>query len=473
MTTSLKSINPLQHPYHFYRSEMPNSPLREPPIAKSTYESIFEPFRNKFLSEIGYKPKYSLEEFKKNPKYEDLINTWFDLSWQGDRIGDDLATMLREMPGSQGRKQFEKVLEGEIDKIQNPHPALVALSSNMKNIPELFDLDKVKRGADILSDIPAFSHYMSTLSQLVISTNFSSGSRIVAASGKLFDVKRSITRMLESTKYILGDLTSPDLFQADSESLKDAYRVRLMHALIRKNAMKSDNKDIYDFENIGNPIDMLLTLQGGYSFAIFPLIMDVALGRKSNPVEFECINEVGRIVSYLNGAEYESLPKSLEEFTMCYDAILSTFDGVGEYSEAMNEALFYGFPEALSEGQDSYLTKKVINIFGDIMSSFMLWSFGTTVCEASGGIRTGFKIKLMTGIFPLFKYSRIVYDFINTKLYGYSSRSEKRRIFNRSLYTDLAKNFIMKSFNQAPSLKFDAHDKSSEKDLISPLKNSK
>lgn len=450
------------HPYHFYRDENPDLPIRETPPINDHYQSIFEHLRNKFLPVLGYTPKRNLKEFE---AYKARIAQWNDIAWQGDRIGDNLAKMFRELPPGQGRKQFEQVLENGIDSIKNPHPALIELAEHIDNIPKLFDMNKVKRGSEILAAVPYFSYYMAMLSQLGVGSNFGPIGRMVGASGRFFNIKKSASRLLETFKYVMGDMIAEDAFQAGSESLKDAYRVKLMHALVRNHAMQNEDKEIYDFENRGNPINMRESMGGAFVFGIMPLAMDLTLGSDHKATDLECIAEIGNIVAYINGTDYEFLPKSIDEHALFYDYMLATYEGLGPYATQLNQAIFIDVPKAIAQGQSSNLASKIIDFASVILSSLMIWSHGNKLCVEAGGIHTGLKAQLGTLIFPAYKYTRIVYDFLNRNIPGYQSRLAKRRAFNRKLYSDTMVNFMMKSLEQDLSMKFDGHDDSTAEDM--------
>lgn len=448
--------------YHFYRDENPDLPIRETPPINNHYQPIFEHLRQRFLPALGYTPKKSLKDFE---PYKHRTDQWDDLAWQGDRIGDNLANMFKELPPGKGRKQFELVLENGIESIKDPHPALVELAEHIDSIPKLFDMNKVKRGSDILAAVPFFSYYMAMISQLGIGSNFGPIGRMVGASGRFFNIQKSASRLLETFKYVMGDMIAEDAFQAGSESIKDAYRVKLMHALVRNHAMKNEDKEIYDFENRGNPINMRESMGGAFVFGIMPLAMDLTLGSKHKATDLECIAEIGNIVAYINGTDYEFLPKSIDEHALFYDYMIGTYEGLGPYAKQLNEAIFIGVPEAISQGQSSNFASKIVDLISFLPSSLMIWSHGNKLCTEAGGIKVGLGAQIGTLVFPIFKYSRIVYDFINTNLPGYQKRLIKRRAFNRNFYNKTAIEFIMKSLDQDLAMKYDGHDDSTAEDM--------
>jgi len=459
--SSIKSESSI-HPYHFYREENPDLPLRESPPINNHYQPIFSNIRKHMLTPMGYKIKESLEEFK---PHSNRIAQWNDIIWQGDMLGDKLARMFKDLKPGQGRKLFEQVLEEGIESIKDPHPALVELSEHMNSIPKLFDMNKVKRGSEILSDTSLFSYYLAMFSQLGIGSNFGPVGRMVGASGRFFNVRKSVNRLVETIKYVVADMNSEDLFQAGSESLKDAYRVKLMHGLVRAHAMNSDDKEVYDFENRGNPINMRDSMGGAFVFGITPLAMDNALGGNRKAVEFECIAEIGNIIAYINGTDYELLPKSLDEHALFYDWMFGTYEGLGPYAEKLNQATYIDTPKAIEEGQNSWFAKQAVNLAGTILSSLMIWSYGKDLCEKAGGIDTSFKAQIGTIVFPIYKYGRKIFDALDSFLPGSEGRKLKRRAFHKKFHNEIILDFIMKSLDQSVDLKFDGHDASTDKDM--------
>ena len=258
-----KNINPefANHPFNFYRQQNPEAAMRPAPAICAQYSDLYLEYRRMILKDTGYQLKESAEAFG---AHAELINKWMDAEWEGDLIGDQLALWMRQQPNNQGRKLFEQALERGIDSIEDPAPELVSFFEQVDAVPELFDLEKAQRAADLLADLSPLMHYMANSSLIWVSSSVGPVSRMVGATGRFFDVENSLSRFVETSSYVVGDVSAADVFQRNSHCLKTGVRVRLMHSLIRNQVIKSPEKDIIDFAERGHPMSMHISANGGF-----------------------------------------------------------------------------------------------------------------------------------------------------------------------------------------------------------------
>lgn len=454
------------HPNYFYRSDNPDAPLRSATPVTSHYVDTFEFFRKKFLSATGYEIKKSKEAFS---KYQNLTDIWDDCNWEGDRAADSLANSFREKGGSLGRKQFEKALEEGISSVDSPSEELVDFFKEVDAIPELFDLDKAQRAADHLADLPLFVLYTANLSMAWMSSNLGSVGRMVGATGRFFDVQKSAARFVETAKYVIGDVSSSDVYQRSSESLKDACRVRLMHALIRTHSMKNTNKEIFDFSERGNPMGMKQSIFAGPTFVLYPMFLNKMLGGELTAQQLDDAVELSNLIAYTNGVDHKVLPKTIIEYALFSDATMAMHEGVGPFAKELNQAFYKDFPEFVANNEKNTILKKFYPLLTSFLTGIMQWTYGEKLYSDMPGMPKRSKWGAM--ILPVYKVFRIGYDAVDKILPGYQTRILARRKRHRDFASDGFLKMILKMVNSEKlSMKFDGHDTTKASELSAPSK---
>ena len=457
-----------QHPHNFYRCQSPNAPLRPAPPVSAQYNPIYTGYREMLFASTGYKIKRSAEEFK---PYRARLDRWSDAEWEGDYIGDTLATWMRSTPNNEGRKLFNQALEYGIDSVADAPQIMKDYFQQVDATPQLFDMEKVQKGADILADLSPIMHYLANTSLMWTSTTLGPVSRMVGATGRFLDVANSLSRFVETSSYVVGDVSSADVFQRFSHSLKTGVNVRLMHSLIRNQVIKSDDLDVFDFEQRGHPISMRVGANGGMMFSLYCIWFSASLGRQYSREDYEHCAELARCISYINGIDYEWLPKDFDECCLYIDHSLAMCEGQTEFTEGLNNAFYSGIPQLLADRQSSSIMKKLMLLTTPISQGFLLginqWSYGDAIFEDMPGMpKRAFWPKY---VFMAIKFIRPKILSLDKMIPGYAERVIKRRIKHREFtskkFVPLVAKLMKRADSQEVKMTYDSHDHSTEKDL--------
>ena len=451
----MNDLSRIQHPYMFYRKDNLNAPMRPLSPSSSNPWLYYQEYKENMFRNLGFESKKHIHDFD---QYRHVLDKIDDAEWEGDKVMDDVVAKFKELSGGKGRKIFEKILEDGIESVDNPPQAFVELAKQIDELPNLFDMDKVHRAVDKLATMPLITFYIGNLATLMTAANLGIASRALAATGRFTDPKRVLNRLVESFAYLHGNLMEDRAFERESDSLKNGVRIRLMHALVRAKLMASDDKGVNDFENRGNPISMRTAAMGSVGFVMNFMFVDTLIGGKASPGDYEDIAELGRVVSYVNGADEKLLAKSIWEQCLYMDYYLSSSEGPTEYTAHLNQATFSGLTKILSEGQDTEVKRKVLHWFiKSFVAGIILGVFGKQFYQEMPNMPKLNVLAYM--VMPTIKYSRIVYDFFNRVIPGYDGRIKSRMKFNREFTKEGFPEFISKLTNRdKEKVTYQGHD---------------
>jgi len=459
-----------QHPYNFYRSQSPDRPLRPAPAISCEYNPIYTGYREMLFASTGYQIKRSAKEFE---AYKLLLDKWSDGEWEGDYTSDALATWMRSTPNNEGRALFNKALEYGIESVDNPPTIMKDFFAQVDATPELFDMAKVQKGADVLADLSPIMHYLANTSLMWTSTTLGPVSRMVGATGRFLDVANSLSRFVETSSYVVGDVSSADVFQRFSHSLKTGVNVRLMHSLIRNQVIKSTDEDLINFADRGHPMSMRVGANGGMMFSLYCVWYSASLGRKYSREDYENCAELARCISYINGVDYHWLPKDYDECCLYIDHSLAMCEGQTPYTEGLNKAFYSGIPQLLAERQASPILAKLMTWTTPLTQDFLLginqWSYGEAIFNDMPGMPK--RAAWPKYLFNLITFIRPKILKLDQLIPGYETRVIKRRVkhreFTNKKFVSLVAKLMKRSDSNEVKMSYDAHDHSSEKDLKS------
>ena len=471
---SRASFCPPAHPHDFARRHRPEAPLRPAPDSISNYTPLFEFYRHKMFSTTDYRPKLSAEAFA--PQAE-LLARWNDREWEGDPLADEVVALFHRLPSGQGRRLFEQALEQGIESVDHPPEALSALFNQLAELPERFDMHKVQRGADNLADLSPLVHYLANTSMVWVSTNVGPVSRMVGATGRFFDIKKSLSRFVETTSYVLGDVSAVDAFQTGSQSLKNGTRVRIMHALVRAHAMNSDDLNVTDYARRGNPMSMRNSISGGITFALYPLWFDALLGGKISAQDYDDACELAGCIAYVNGVEYDVLPRGVMEYSLFFDSALAMHEGVTPFTRELNQAFYLGIPELLkvqsSHGWRRQPLRGLLAGLGPLLVGLNQWMYGVVMVRNMEGMPKlcGWSPYL----FEVYARLRPVFDYLDGRWPGQDRRKVRRKLRNRRItavgFNRLLANLLNRQTSVETRIDYRAHDQTQEADLCGPKRS--
>lgn len=459
-----------QHPYNFYRCQTPDKPLRPAPAISSNYNPIYTGYREMLFASTDYKIKRSAAEFK---HYKTLLDKWSDAEWEGDYLGDTLAKWMREQDNNEGRTLFNLALENGINSVANAPQVMKEFFQQVDATPQLFDMSKVQKGADILADLSPIMHYLANTSLMWTSTTLGPVSRMVGATGRFLDVANSLSRFVETSSYVVGDVSSADVFQRHSQSLKTGVNVRLMHSLIRNQVIKSTDEDLINFEHRGHPMSMRVGANGGMMFSLYCIWFSASLGRKYSREDYENCAELARCISYINGIDYHWLPQNYDECCLYIDHSLAMCEGQTPFTKGLNKAFYSGIPQLLAERQSSKVMSKLMAITTPISQDFLLginqWSYGEKIFDNMPGMPK--RATWPKYLFQLITFIRPKILKLDEIIPGYKNRVIKRRVkhreFTNKKFVSLVAKLMKRSDSNEVKMTYDSHDHSTEKDLKS------
>ncbi|KAB2350039.1 DUF2236 domain-containing protein [Actinomadura rudentiformis] len=221
----------------------------------------------------------------------------------GDPLAADVAEMIARMPGSTGRRLFERALQNGIDSLDNPPRELVALFAEVDAVPYWVDPDLLERGARVVCRtgllgltmvMPCASLYGGYLASRANKTLVRTG-----------DLETMAARRLAETASWWVDVTTPGALGRYDAGFKNTLRVRIMHAQVRA-AM--NERDDWDHDAWDAPINQIQLTGTLLLFSLVMLLGSRAIGLRFSPAERAAVVHLWRYVGHLMGVHPDLLP---------------------------------------------------------------------------------------------------------------------------------------------------------------------
>ncbi|HST34873.1 MAG TPA: oxygenase MpaB family protein [Solirubrobacteraceae bacterium] len=254
---------------------------------------------------------------------------------RGDPHADVLVERFRELPGGVGWGMFEHALEHGVDAVTDAPEELRALLEHASGSPSWLDLDLVDAGATSFwrAGLPALAPSL-IYGSLAYGYQYGDLSRPLAATGRL---ERMASRRLgETSRWVLA-VTTPGAMAPGGEGWRASLRVRLVHALVRRHLLDSEE---WDTEAWGVPISasaMMATAIGG--FAIVPQRALTDVGAGTTAADLQSRTALWRWVGYVMGVPPALLPANWREAERLIET-LATFNlGPNDDGPALMRAL--------------------------------------------------------------------------------------------------------------------------------------
>jgi hypothetical protein len=254
---------------------------------------------------------------------------------RGDLQADALVARFRELPGGAGWGMFERALEHGADAVEDAPGELRALLEHASRTPSWLDLDLVDAGATSFwrVGLPALAPSL-IYGSLAFGYQYGDLSRPLAATGRLEQM--APRRLGETSRWVLA-VTTPGAMAPGGEGWRSSLRVRLVHALVRRHLLDSEE---WDVEAWGVPISasaMMATAIGG--FAIVPQRALADVGADATAADLESRTALWRWVGYVMGVPSALLPGNWREAGRLIET-LATFDlGPNDDGPALMRAL--------------------------------------------------------------------------------------------------------------------------------------
>jgi hypothetical protein len=251
-----------------------------------------------------------------------------DAAHVGDPLADAVVAWLHEDPRAH-RRQFEDAVENGLSA--HAPQALAALFAEVERVPAWLDRAQLQRGGQTM--LRHGLDGMTALSGALLGGYLgSAATKPLVGTGAL--VREAAQRLARTTRFVVhvADAGDVDRF---SEAFKDAIRVRVMHAMVRRRLEREPGFPLH----WGVPLSQRDMVATHLQFTMTYLLGVAALGRLDTPREWHAVLHLWRYVSYLLGVRDELLPKSVREGLELVAIFNATEPGPDEDGRALASAL--------------------------------------------------------------------------------------------------------------------------------------
>lgn len=252
--------------------------------------------------------------------------------WEGDEPMDRLVDWLFAFGPRQAKPMFERALEQGIEAVPDAPAELREFFALIDREPDWLDRDKVRRGARAVNTTGEALHYIARDFFLMGAYLLSGFNQPLVMTGALS--KGTGKRFAETQSWTL-DLYSPGGMERFGAGFKSTIRVRMIHALVRRNLLK---KAEWNYDHAGVPIsqtDMLTTILTTLLLSLGCRALGVPLTQK----ETDAIAHHGRYAAWLMGIKEEWLFDSTADGIRLLMHSASTHPRGDESSRIMAQSL--------------------------------------------------------------------------------------------------------------------------------------
>lgn len=243
----------------------------------------------------------------------ELIST---ATWLGDVVADSYAALMGQYSVTSLISMLKTACRKGIEAVPDSPPELAALIADMEATPDWLDMDLVRKGAEE-SQVP-----MALLAPFVVRGSFIAtflntyAALPMALTGALTG-KRAARRVNETTSFFTVT-TLPGALDRHGPGFEAAAMVRLMHSMVRFNALKRSPK--WDIDIYGLPIPQIDQMPAGM-INLFVLAMDAhRKGRTEFTPSERAVVEFTHYRNFLLGLPQELLPTTPAEIIRVFSA---------------------------------------------------------------------------------------------------------------------------------------------------------
>jgi hypothetical protein len=227
----------------------------------------------------------------------------------GDVVADPYATLMAEHSFKGLIDILQQACREGIEAVPAPPPELRAFIASMEATPEWLDMDLVREGARQARIPAAFLAPFVTRGAFVATFMNSYAALPMALTGALGG--RRAARRVNETSSFFAVTALPGALERHGPGFEAAAMVRLMHSMVRYNALKRSER--WDLDVYGIPVPQVDQMPAG----LLNLYLLAANLRRKGRTEFteseRASVEFGRYRCFLLGLPEELLPTSAEE----------------------------------------------------------------------------------------------------------------------------------------------------------------
>jgi hypothetical protein len=317
-------------------------------------------------TDLPPKMRISREELLADTELIDIIAT---ATMLGDVVCDAYVARIPDY-GMQRIIEMVRIACREgIEAVEDAPPELVTFIEAMEAIPDWIDMDMVERGAQAERVAAALAAPFGIRGAFLATFLNEYAALPMAITGSLSD-KRAARRVNETASFFATTVL-PGGMRRDGPGFEAAAMVRLMHSMVRYNALKRTGR--WDQAKYGIPIPQVDQMPAGLISSFLLAAEAVKAGRTEFTRDDRCQIEMARYRCYLLGLPEELLPTDPQGMMRIFLARAATlrkgFDDAtcGELVRATMNAYLRpdrSLPNQIAESfEKSFSTAFFINVF--------------------------------------------------------------------------------------------------------------
>jgi hypothetical protein len=241
-----------------------------------------------------------------DPRVIELISTTTLL---GDVVADPYASLMAERPFKELIEMLKLACREGIDAVPDAPPELCEFIASMEANPDWLDMELVEEGARQARIPAAFVSPLVTRGAFVATFMNTYAALPMALTGALGG--RKAARRVNETASFFALTTLPGALERGGLGFEAAAMVRLMHSMVRYNALK--RSDRWDPSIYGIPVPQVDQMPAGM-LGVYLLAAGVRRGGRSEFTNGErALVEFTRYRCFLLGLPEELLPATVDE----------------------------------------------------------------------------------------------------------------------------------------------------------------
>ncbi|MEB3032412.1 oxygenase MpaB family protein [[Mycobacterium] nativiensis] len=241
---------------------------------------------------------------------EQVVELVSTATWLGDVVADAYAALMGQYSVTNLISMVKTACREGIDAVEDAPPELVALIADMEATPDWIDMGLVRKGAH-QARIQAALLTPFVIRGTFIATFVNTYSALpMALTGALTSGKRAARRVNETTSFF-ALTTAPGALERHGPGFEAAAMVRLMHSMVRYNALK--RSDRWDVGIYGMPIPQIDQMPAGMISVYLLALRARRAGRTEFNTAERAVVEFSRYRCFLLGLPEELVPASLPQ----------------------------------------------------------------------------------------------------------------------------------------------------------------
>ncbi|MGB3523817.1 MAG: oxygenase MpaB family protein [Mycobacterium sp.] len=237
-------------------------------------------------------------------------------TWLGDAVADAYATLMSEYSVTDLIGMLKLACRKGIEAVPDAPPELHAFIAAMEDAPDWLDMDVVRRGARE-SRIPAALVSPFITRGAFIATFVNTYAALPMALTGALSGKRAARRVNETTSFF-AITTLPGALERHGPGFEAAAMVRLMHSMVRYNALKRSPK--WDVDVYGLPIPQVDQMPAGMINLYLLSLAAQRQGRTEFSARERAVVEFTHYRNFLLGLPDELLPRTPAEIVRVFHA---------------------------------------------------------------------------------------------------------------------------------------------------------